>query len=331
MSELVDTYRRAHRTLRISVTDRCQMRCRYCLPHGAPPPLPREEILSFEEIARIVRVGATLGIERVRYTGGEPLLRRSLENLIAMTRDIAGVRSISLTTNGLLLRDKIDALVGSGLTHLSISLDSIHRTLFEEMTGTDGLATVLDAVDAARARKELSIELNCVAVRGRTENEIVPLVRFAREKDIPVRFIELMPFEDVEWSEELLLPGAALEEIIGAAFGAESYEEIDRARPAAPARRFRFRDGRSGFGLIEPVTNPFCAACDRLRLRSDGRLFNCLFGREGFDLRTPARAGDDIAIAEVFRQAVAAKGPGGMLEFKEQVENRARVMASIGG
>ncbi len=330
MSSLVDTYRRPHRTLRISVTDRCQMRCRYCLPHGAPPPLPRAEILTFEEIARIARVGASLGITRIRYTGGEPLLRRGLDQLIAMTRGIEGVASVSLTTNGLLLKDRIDFLVRAGLTHLSISLDSIHREIFEEMTGVDSLQTVLDAIEAARQYDSLTIEMNCVAVRGRTENEIVPLIRFSRETNIPIRFIELMPFEDVEWNEALVLSGAEIEEIIVRDFGEESYEEIPRSRPSAPARRFRFKDA-GGFGLIEPVTNLFCGACDRLRLRSDGQLFNCLFGRDGFDLRTPARAGSDEEIAAVFQKAVFAKGPGGMVEFREQVENRARVMASIGG
>lgn len=314
--------------MRISVTDRCQMRCRYCLPNGAPPPLPRNEVLTFEEIARITAVGAQLGITRVRLTGGEPLLRRDLHKLVTMINGIAGIESISLTTNGLLLKNALPSLVGAGLTHISISVDSMHRETFEAMTGSNGLQTVLDAVRMAATYENLTVEINTVAIKERTENEILPLIEFSREQKVPVRFIEIMPFEDIEWDERLLLSGHAIEEIIASE---HDYEEVERSRAAAPARRFRFKDGQSGFGLIEPVTNPFCSACDRLRMRSDGMLYNCLFGRTGYDLRSAVRSGNDQAIRKVFEESVAGKGPGGMLEFNEQVSNRARIMASIGG
>jgi cyclic pyranopterin phosphate synthase len=328
------------------------MRCRYCLPNGSPPPLPRGSILNFEEIARVIRVGAALGITRVRFTGGEPLLRRDLHRLVAMTRAIDGIETIALTTNALLLGTQLSDLVKAGMTAVSISIDSVRRDVFREMTGSDDLPKVMSAIDAAVEIEELDVELNAVAVKGTSEPEIVPLVEYAREKGVPIRFIELMPFEDVEWRPEVLLAGHEIEAIIAEAFGEGSFTETTRSRPAAPARRFKFSDSGDrggadagpsreregtavarggGFGLIEPVSNPFCAGCDRLRLRSDGQLFNCLFGRIGYDLRAAVRAGTDETVRALLRKAVVEKGPGGMLEFQGQVENRARIMASIGG
>lgn len=318
------------------------MRCRYCLPNGAPAPLPREEILTFEEIARIVRIASDLGVNRVRFTGGEPLLRRDLHRLVAMTRAIDAINEIALTTNGLLLESQLPGLIGAGLTTVSISIDSIRPDVFRDMTGSNELPRVTRAIETASRAKDISVELNAVAVKGKSESEIVPLVEYARDLGIPIRFIELMPFEDVDWNPERLLTGREVEAIIGESLGQNSYTEVERSRPAAPARRFSLATpvatsdqpispSKSGFGLIEPVSNPFCASCDRLRLRSDGALFNCLFGRTGYDLRTPLREGTDDAVRALLHQAVAEKGPGGMLEFKTQVESRARIMASIGG
>lgn len=280
--------------------------------------MPKDKILTFEEIAQIVRVGADLGITRLRITGGEPLLRKDLHKLVAMLRGIDPIEEIALTTNALLLGRQIDALISAGVTQISISIDSAHRESFEEMTGVDALETVQNAIRQA-SQFPVRIELNAVAVRGKTE--VMELIDFSREVNVPIRFIELMPFEDVDWDESLLLSGAEIEEVISSE---HDYEEIDRSRPAAPSRRFRFNDNRGGFGLIEPVTNPFCSSCDRLRLRSDGMLYNCLFGRVGYDLRN----GD---IREGFLQAVREKGRGGMLDFTEQVKSPARIMASIGG
>lgn len=308
------------------------MRCRYCLPNGTPPPLPRDEILHFEEIARIVRVGARLGISRVRLTGGEPLLRKNLDQLVAMIRRVPGIDEIALTTNGLLLRPILDDLIAAGLGHLCVSVDSLEPGRFRSFTGVDGLAEVRAAVESAVRIPGLVVELNAVAIRGKSEPDLAPLVAWGRELGVPVRFIELMPFEDVNWTADLVLGGDAILEDLAEHFGAASFEEIERSRPAAPARRFRFRDGKGGFGLIQPVTNPFCASCDRLRLRSDGQLFNCLFSREGFDLRRPIRSGvGDERLAGIMQACVSAKGPGGMVEFHEQVKSPARIMASIGG
>ncbi|RMH55608.1 MAG: GTP 3',8-cyclase MoaA [Candidatus Hydrogenedentota bacterium] len=328
---LVDSYGRSQETLRISVTDRCQMRCRYCLPNGAPPPMPRDAILSYEEIATVATVSSELGIKRFRLTGGEPLLRRHLHRLVRLIHDQCAPDTIALTTNGLLLSDQLDSLVHAGLTHISFSLDTTDAEAFQRLTGLDALPRVLAALEKAVCYRSLSVEINTVALSGSTERQIVNLLELGRKHDIAVRFIELMPFEDVEWKREAVLTGERILEIIRTFYGADRVEEIERSRPAAPARRFRFKDGRGGFGLIEPVSRPFCEKCDRLRLRSDGRLFHCLFDREGIDLRQPLRDGDREAVRKRIQECVEAKGPGGMLELQKQVERPARIMASIGG
>lgn len=313
------------------------MRCRYCLPNGAPPPLPRDEILSFEEIARVTTVAARRGVRRVRLTGGEPLLRRNLPRLAEMLKRIEGVETLALTTNGLLLAEHLDALLAAGVDSISLSLDTVDAEDFVEETGVDALPKLLDLVGRlARTRRPdgapLRVEINAV-LRGGRADRIRPLLSLAREKGVPVRFIEMMPFQGISWREEDFLPASA---VLAEAEKIGPYEELPRARPAAPARRFRFRDG-TAFGVIAPVSEPFCASCDRLRLRSDGRLFNCLFDREGTDLRAilrderldePAR---DEALAAAFEATVRAKGPGGMLDFDRQRSDPARVMAELGG
>jgi cyclic pyranopterin phosphate synthase len=373
MPLLVDTHGRPHRTLRVSVTDRCQLRCRYCLPHGIKEILSHEEILRFEEIVRILDVAAGAGFERVRFTGGEPLLRKNLAHLVELTRDLGRFKTIAVTTNGLLLEEQIDGLVMAGLTNLTVSIDALDPEAYAAMRGVDALEKVLAGIRAARRHEGLQLELNAVAIKGRTEQEIPRLIAFARETGVTIRFIELMPFEDIEWSEELLLKGEEILEIIAAQLGDDAIRELGRARKAAPSRRFEVGgDAAAGgqavppapgmalfggatdaesdstvsraaappiarpvsplrFGLIEPVSNPFCEDCDRLRIRSDGMLFNCLFGEKGYDLRAPVRAGDEIAIRSLLEQAVREKGKGGMLEFNEQVTKRKRIMASIGG
>lgn len=333
---LVDSHGRAHRTLRISVTDRCQMRCTYCLPHGAPPPRPREEILTFEEIATVARVGASLGLARLRLTGGEPLLRRDLPRLAGMLRRLPGVEELSLTTNGLLLGENLAALHEAGLDAISLSIDTLDAADFRAETGVDALTEIL-ALLPRLAESGIRTEINAV-LDGAHRERIAPLLRLARETGIGVRFIEKMPFEGMEWSEATFLPGAEVERV---AREIAPFREVARLRPAAPARRFDFEDGGT-FGLIEPVTKPFCSACDRLRMRSDGALFNCLFDRAGGATREILRAGArsgasrsgvnvDEAIADLFRRVVAAKGRGGMLDFDETRAQRARVMAEIGG
>lgn len=330
MTQLIDTFGRRQETLRISVTDRCQMTCTYCLPHGSPPPLPRNSILTFEEIVEIAQVASELGVTRVRLTGGEPLLRKELYRLVAELSAIHGISTIALTTNGLLLEREIARLVESGLTQVSISIDSMIRDDFEGVTGMDALETVLNAVRSARAFPSLDVELNCVALRGTTEESLRSLIDFSREQSVPIRFIELMPFEGTEWDESRLLTGEEIQRMVRDIYGEGSFDEVPRSRSGAPARRFRFAD-RGGFGLIEPVSRPFCGACDRLRLSSDGMLYSCLFARAGYDLRTAVRAGNTGLVADLFRKATLEKGPGGMLDLSSQLDNPPRIMASIGG
>ncbi len=328
---LVDSHARAHRTLRISVTDRCQMRCRYCLPHGAPPPRPREEILTFEEIEAVVRAGASLGITRIRLTGGEPLLRRDLSVLAGRLRRIPGIEEMSLTTNGLLLGENLEAFREAGLDAISLSIDTLDAEDFRVETGIDALGEILGLLPTLAA-SGIRTELNAVLCGGH-ENRIAPLLRLARESAVPVRFIEKMPFDGMVWNESSFLPGTAVE---NAARGIAPFREIPRRRAAAPSRRFAF-DGGGEFGLIEPVSRPFCSACDRLRLRSDGTIFNCLFDRTGIPTReilrdaslSPAARAERLAVA--FRTAVSAKGPGGMLDFEKTRADRARIMAELGG
>lgn len=328
---LLDTHARTHRTLRISVTDRCQMRCRYCLPHGAPPPRPKEEILTFEEIEAVVRAGAALGITRIRLTGGEPLLRRDLPILAGRLRGIPGIEEMSLTTNGLLLGAQLEAFREAGLDAISLSIDTLDAEDFRIETGVDALDEVMRLLPRLAA-SGIRTELNAV-LRGGARDRIRPLLEFSRAGGIPVRFIEMMPFDGMEWNEADFLPGAA---VLEEARAVEPFQEIPRRRVAAPARRFSFPGGGE-FGLIEPVSRPFCSACDRLRLRSDGAIFNCLFDRAGIPTReilrdpalSPAARAEELASA--FRTAVAAKGPGGMLEFERTRTDRARVMAELGG
>lgn len=334
MPPLIDTHGRPHRTLRVSVTDRCQLRCRYCLPHGIKAVLSHDEILRFEEIARILAVAAEAGFDRVRFTGGEPLLRKNLARLIELTRDLGRFATIAVTTNGLLLEERIDGLVAAGLTHLTVSIDSLDPAAYAGMRGVAALEKALAGIRAARRHSGLALELNAVAIKGRTEQEIPRLIDFARATGVTLRFIELMPFEDIEWSEDLLLKGEEILELIAARLGDDALRELGRARQAAPSRRFETGGGAAAplrFGLIEPVSKPFCADCDRLRIRSDGMLFNCLFAATGYDLKTPSRSGDAQAIRALLERAVREKAKGGMLEFNEHVENRKRIMASIGG
>lgn len=307
------------------------MRCSYCLPDGAPPPRPRAEILSFEEIERIARVGASLGIRRLRLTGGEPLLRRDLPALVRLLRRIDGVGEIALTTNGLLLDAHLDDLVAAGVDSIHVSLDSADPETFHRLTGADpaAIGTILAVVRRCRRiAPHVRLGLNAVVVRGTNDAEVEDLAALGRDLGVEVRYIEFMPFAGVEWSADRVVAGAEVAARVAARWPAR---EAARSRAAAPARRFAYEDGGS-FAVIEPVTRPFCAACDRLRLRSDGRLYNCLFDAAGVDLRGPLRAGaSDAEIAGLFRACVAAKGLGGALEIARQAAAPARVMAEIGG
>ena len=326
---LVDGHGRTIGDVRVSVTDRCNFRCQYCMPAEGLPWLERAEVLRFEEIERLVRLLSEMGVSDVRLTGGEPLVRREFPVLAGMLARVAGVRDLSITTNGYLLERDAAALAAAGVKRLNVSIDSLQRDRFYKMTRRDSLPQVLAGLEAAAAQPELHpIKVNAVALRGFTEQEAVPFARFARERDFQVRFIEFMPLDgDHAWTEDQVLTGEELREIIHAV---HPLEELPR-EPSATARRFRFADGKGEIGFINPVSEPFCSDCNRIRLTADGKLRTCLFSLHETDLREPLRTGaTDDELEKVVRDAVWRK------ELKHHVGEKgfrqpARSMSAIGG
>jgi GTP 3',8-cyclase len=326
---LEDGHGRRISDLRVSVTDRCNFRCQYCMPADGLPWLERSEILTFEEIERLVTLLVSMGIEDVRLTGGEPLVRREFPRLVAMLARITGLRDLSLTTNGYLLERDADALVAAGIQRVNVSIDSLQRDRFFEMTRRDALPQVLRGLDAlARHPSVHPIKVNAVAIRGFTEDEALRFAEFARSTAFQVRFIEFMPLDaDHAWSADQVLTGDELRAMIDAVY---PLAELPR-EPSATARVFRFADGRGEIGFINPVSEPFCADCNRIRLTAEGKLRTCLFSLHETDLRDPLRAGaSDDELEELIRAAVWRK------ELKHRVGERgfrqpARSMSAIGG
>ena len=330
MEPLRDSWGREIKSLRVSVTDKCNFRCTYCMPAEGLEWLGRAEILSFEEIARLVAVLARLGVDEVRLTGGEPLVRRDLPLLVEMLAHTDGVRDLSLTTNGVLLDRLAGPLVEAGLQRLNVSLDSLNHVRFAEITRRDALDAVLRGLEEAERYPELRpIKVNCVAVKGFTENEVPALAELARRKPYVVRFIEFMPLDaDEAWREDDVLTGAEIRSIVEAEHG--PLVEVP-AKASSTARRFRFADGLGELGFVNPVSEPFCSSCDRIRITADGQLRTCLFSRREWDLKTPLRngAGDD-ELVELLRFAVRHK------ELKHRINDpgfvrASRSMSQIGG
>ena len=330
MEPLRDSWDREIKSVRVSVTDKCNFRCTYCMPAEGLEWLGRQEILSFEEIARLVGVLARLGVDEVRLTGGEPLVRRDLPVLVGMLSTIDGVHDLSLTTNGVLLDRLAGPLVEAGLQRLNVSLDSLNHVRFAEITRRDALDAVLRGLDEAERYPELRpIKINCVAVKGFTETEVPALAELARRKPYVVRFIEFMPLDaDEAWREDDVLTGAEIRAIIESEHG--PLVEIP-AKPSSTARRFRFADGIGELGFVNPVSEPFCSSCDRIRVTADGQLRTCLFSRREWDLKTPLREGaDDEELIELLRFAVRHK------ELKHRINDpgfvrASRSMSQIGG
>jgi GTP 3',8-cyclase len=326
---LYDGHGRLISDLRVSVTDRCNFRCQYCMPADGLPWLDRAEVLTFEEIERVVTLLAAMGVSDVRLTGGEPLVRREFPRLVAMLAAVPGVEDLSLTTNGYLLERDADALVAAGITRVNVSIDSLQRDRFFQLTRRDSLPQVLRGLEAIGRHPEVRpIKVNAVALRGFTEEEALPFAEFARSTSYQVRFIEFMPLDgDHSWSADQVLTGDELRAIIDRVYPLE-----ERPRePHATARVFRFRDGRGELGFINPVSEPFCADCNRIRLTADGKLRTCLFSLHETDLRAPLRAGaTDAELETVVRNAVWRK------ELKHHVGERGfrqpeRTMSAIGG
>jgi cyclic pyranopterin phosphate synthase len=326
---LRDGHGRTIGDLRVSVTDRCNFRCQYCMPAEGLPWLDRDEVLRFEEIERLVALLASMGVSDLRLTGGEPLVRRDFPRLAGMLACIEGIRDLAVTTNGFLLERDAEALVRAGVQRFNVSIDSLQRDRFFELTRRDALPRVLAGLERLAEFPEAHpIKINCVAIRGFTEEEVIPFARFAREQPYEVRFIEYMPLDaDHAWSRDQVLSGAEIRAIVEREWPLEPQPR----EPSATARVYRFADGRGRLGFINPVSEPFCGDCNRIRLTADGRLRTCLFSLNETDLRTPLREGaTDDDLEQIIRDAVWRK------ELKHHVNDPgfvqpARSMSRIGG
>jgi GTP 3',8-cyclase len=322
---------RIHDDLRVSVTDRCNLRCAYCMPEE-PLWFPREAILRYEEIVRIVRTFIRMGVRKVRITGGEPLVRRDLPRLVEMVAGIAGIEDLSLTTNGVLLAPVAGDLKRAGLTRINVSLDTLVPERFKALTGRDHLGRVMEGLEAAREAGFHPIKINTVLLRGVNDDEAEALVEAGRDRGWEVRFIEFMPLENGgTWDLSRVVTGAEVRLRIGANW---PFVPDPAGDPHAPAERYVFADGRGAVGFIDSVTEPFCAGCSRIRLTAEGRLRVCLYDDSETDLKGPLRAGaGDGVIEGLVREAVARKGRGGALEILERraAIPLARTMHQIGG
>ena len=358
MSEpLKDSYNRPIRDLRVSLTDRCNFRCFYCLPHGEPPIAPKEQMLSYEEIEYVCEIFVELGIEKIRLTGGEPMMRQDIETIIAKLAKLksptsdklqfvdeahkslvsdgdklkfVGLKDLALTTNGYFLPDRAQGLKAAGLDRITISLDSLKRDVFKRMTGVDVLDRVLAGIEAAKAARLQPIKINAVIVRGHNEDEVADFAAFAREHDVKMRFIEFMPLDSGhEWSRKDVVSGREIRASIEERF---PLEPLDILRGSETSSRYRFVDGAPGeIGIIAPVTEPFCGACSRIRLTADGQIRTCLFSTVEHSLRDVVRDGASRAeIIEFVRTVVMKKEPRHFINDPAFVAP-SRSMSFIGG
>ena len=324
--QLVDTFGRVHRDLRISVTDRCNFRCTYCMPPEGLEWLPRSELLTFEEIERVTRLLVErFGVHSIRLTGGEPTVRARLADLVAMLTPLG--TDLALTTNGATLGLLAEDLAAAGLRRINISLDSLRAERFRELTLRDDLHRVLDGVDAALAAGLDPVKVNVVVMRGQNDTEILDFAGYGRRKGVEVRFIEYMPLDAEEgWRAGSVVSLAEITERIGAVHPFEAHRQ-----GSEPASRFRYLDGQGFFGVVASVTRSFCGSCDRIRLTADGQFRNCLFGLKEYDLRGPLRSGaGDDELADIVRGAVGEKWAGHSIG-KVHFVRPARSMSQIGG
>jgi cyclic pyranopterin phosphate synthase len=329
---LKDSYGRAIRDLRVSLTDRCNFRCFYCLPHGEPPIAPKDQMLSYEEIEAVCDIFVSLGIEKIRLTGGEPMMRRDIETIIEKLSRLKprGLLDLALTTNGYFLPDRAQSLKDAGLDRITISLDSLKRDVFKQMTGVDVLDRVLAGIEAAKKAGLEPIKINAVIVRGHNEDEVADFAAFAREHDVKMRFIEFMPLDSGhEWDRNQVVSGREIRERINARFPLTA---INEARGSETSSRYRFADGGKGeIGIIAPVTEAFCGACSRIRLTADGQIRTCLFSTTEHSLREVIRSGatrDEIV--EYIESVVLKKEPRHYINDPGFIAP-SRTMSFIGG
>jgi len=326
---LIDGFSRPITYLRISVTDKCNLRCVYCMPEAGLPWLRREEILSYEELAAIVEAAASVGVRRIRLTGGEPLVRRDLSRLVALIAAVPGIEDIALSTNGLLLEAQLSELMAAGLRRINVSLDTLRADRFEEIARRPGLAAVLRALDAAAAAGLAPIKLNCVVMRGRNDDELADFAELTRERPIFVRFIEVMPVhENLGLQRDAYVSS---DEILERISRNESLRPVVGPAGNGPARYFAFPGAAGAVGVISPLSHEYCGSCNRVRLTADGRLRLCLFGDHALDLRAPLRAGATTPqIAQLLRSAMLIKPERHHLRLGETA-SRMRAFSEIGG
>jgi len=358
---LKDSYGRAIRDLRVSLTDRCNFRCFYCLPHGEPPIAPKEQMLSYEEIEYLCDIFVELGIEKIRLTGGEPMMRRDIETIIRKLAKLKqpvsdklqfvdesrdpnlgsqndklkfaghrGLRDLALTTNGYFLPDRAESLKAAGLDRITISLDSLKRNVFKQMTGVDVLDRVLEGIEAAKHAGLQPIKINAVIVRGHNDDEVADFAAFARERDVKMRFIEFMPLDSGhDWSREMVVSGREIRERINERF---PLIPIDVARGSETSSRYRFSDGAPGeVGIIAPVTEPFCGACSRIRLTADGQIRTCLFSTVEHSLRDVIRTGGTRSETDEYIESVVLKKEPRHYINEPAFVTPSRSMSFIGG
>lgn len=330
MKPLIDTFDRVHDNLRISVTDRCNIRCFYCMPETGVKFQPREQLLTFEEIERFVRIAVTLGVRKLRVTGGEPLLRKDLAKLIRKLSAIEGIEDLALTTNGVLLTEQAQELYDAGLRRINVHLDTLDRERFKQITRRDDFDRVLDGIETCLRMGYGPIKINAVAVKNLVEPDIVPLARFGRERGIEIRYIEFMPLDSQGlWDRSRVLLADDMIEMLAREIG--PLREIPNADPRAPATEYEFEYGGGRVGFIASVSRPFCLNCNRIRLTADGKFRYCLFAIEETDIRSLLRnGGPDEAIAEAVRASVKDKWIGHQINSTQFVPPP-RPMYSIGG
>ena len=328
---LKDSYGRPIRDLRVSLTDRCNFRCFYCLPHGEPPIAPKEQMLSYEEIEYVCEIFVSIGIEKIRLTGGEPMMRRDIDIIIEKLAALKPrLQDLALTTNGYFLPGRAADLKNAGLDRITISLDSLKPEVFKNMAGLDVLDRVLEGIEAAKQAGLAPIKINAVVVRGHNEDEVADFAAFARVHDVWMRFIEFMPLDSGhDWSREMVVSGREMFDRINERF---PLVQLDVPRGSETSKRYRFADGSKGeVGLIAPVTEPFCGACSRIRLTADGQIRTCLFSTIEHSLRDVLRSGATrTEIVGYIESVMMKKEPRHYINDPEFVQP-ARTMSFIGG
>jgi cyclic pyranopterin phosphate synthase len=330
-TKLIDNYGRIAKKLRVSVTDRCNMRCGYCMPKNNTKWFNSSEILSFEEIIRLSSIFANLGVEKIRITGGEPLVRPLIENLIKSIAKIPHIKSIGLTTNGLLLSDKVKELKSSGLTSVNISLDSFKEDRFKMMTGINGLDKVISSIQKAKDAG-FDVKINTVVLRGWNDDEVVEFAKFARHTGITVRFIEFMPLDGTGiWRSDLVFSKKEMIEKLESNIG-KVFPIIEQEK-SAPAKLYSFSDAIGTVGFIPSVTEPFCNQCDRIRLTSDGRFLTCLFETPGYDIKSYLRRGaSDEGLSQCLIHCMTMKQEGIVSLIRiNGLKPKLNLMHTIGG